>query len=137
MLLSCRFLNDVQNVNSFEHVNQLECFQGDAVDVYFQLIDASKNKPDAGFVPSGVRYCPAVSAALSCTFENIDNAKKVTRAASQPFPTSDPSIWLVQMLPSDNIAGGTVGFRLQLTEGAVVRRAFIQGSILVTPQFGV
>lgn len=120
MLLSARPLKDVSDVNSFQHDLQLAWTQGDALDVYFQLIDASLDRPDQGFNPGGRRFCPADGATLSVVLENLDDEKKITRAATQPFE-GDSSIWKLTINATDKIRG-TPHMRLTLTEGAVVTR---------------
>lgn len=117
MLLSVRMLNGVGNVNTFEYVSAVEFTEGDGPLIYFQLIDSSLDK---GMRPAGRRYAPAAGATLQCVVHSIDDAKKVTRFASQPF-ANDPSIWALQ-LQSTDVIRGTCSMQLVLTEGAVVRR---------------
>jgi hypothetical protein len=114
MLLSIRFLNDVSNVNSFEYASNVEFHAGDPQAISFQLIDASLDRPEQGFVPAGRRYMPPAASTLAVTFQNLDDAKRFTRAATQPFPL-DPSIWQVPVLASDPLVG-TVRLKMVLTE---------------------
>jgi hypothetical protein len=114
MLLSCRFLNDVAGVNTFQYASQVEVAAGDGQTVYFQLIDASLDRPDQGFSPSGRRYMPASSSTLLVTLANVDDAKKLVRTATQPFP-QDPSIWSIPLLSTDPLKG-TVFMQAVLTE---------------------
>lgn len=130
MLLSARFLTDVVSVNSFHYSQQVEFFSGDGQLVYFQLIDASKNTPREGFVPQGLRYMPAAGSLLSCVLVNVDTAKTYTKVAVQPYPTSDPSIFYIQVLSSDTCVG-TLTMKLVLSEGSMVKHSTIQGGILV------
>lgn len=120
MLLSARVLKDVNNVNSFQHDLLLTWMQGDTLDVYLQLIDASLDRADQGFNPGGRRFCPEAGATLQVVLENLDDAKKITRMATQPFPL-DASIWKVSIAASDGIKG-TPQLRLVLTEGTKVTR---------------
>ena len=129
MLLSCRMLQDVSGVNSFEYAEAAEFTEGDAASVYFQLIDRSKDARSSGFVPSGRRYMPAAGATLEVVLDHLDDGKKVTRAASQPYP-QDPSIWKLDVMASDKVLG-TVTMRLALTEGAVVTRGSLAAALLV------
>jgi hypothetical protein len=115
MLLSCRFLNDVGSVNSFEYVSQVEIYAGDTQTLYFQLIDASLDRPEQGFQPSGRRYMPAAGASLVVTLMNVDDAKKVVRTATQPYP-QDPSIWSIPILATDPLLG-SINLKMVLTEG--------------------
>lgn len=120
MLLSARILDGVGSVNDFNYVDQAEFTAGDTARVYFQLVDLAKDKAVVGFKPAGRRYMPASGATLQVTLDNIDDDKQVIRAAVQAFPTTDPSIWYVNVLASDSVRG-TVDMALQLTEGGVIR----------------
>ena len=115
MLLSARILRDCVNVNSFEYADSAQFTKGDEVDVYIQLIDASLDTSSENFLPPGRRYMPATGATLQVVIENIDDAKKITRNATQPF--TDPSIWKISFFSTDAIEG-TSNLRLTLTEGA-------------------
>ena len=129
MLLSARFLNDVANVNSFEHADVAEFTEGDPASVYFQLIDASLDKVVDGYVPAGRRYVPAVGATLQCTVESLDDAKQIVRLATQPF-SNDGSIWKLDFLSTDKIRG-TANLRLKLTEGAVIRTGVVKNAFRI------
>ena len=129
MLLSARFLNDVANVNSFEYADVAEFTEGDPAAVYFQLIDASLDKPGEGFVPSGRRYVPASGATLQVTIESVDDAKEIVRTATQPV-ANDGSIWKVDFLATDKIRG-TANMRLRLTEGAVIRSGLVKSGFRI------
>lgn len=127
MLLSARLLNNAVSVNSFEQVPRLVFGEGDAPAVFFQLIDKTLDRHEQGYVPAGRRYVPAVDATLSVILDNLDDARKVTRAASQPF-AQDPSIWKVQLLSTDTVRG-TINLKLTLTEGSVVTHGFVPAAI--------
>ena len=131
MLLSARPLKDVTSVNSFEPATELEWTEGDTVDVYFQLIDSQLDKPEQGFSPAGRRYVPAAGATLSCVLENIDDAKQLTRLATQPF-ANDGSIWKLSILGTDVIRG-TPQLRLTLTEAGKVTRGIAKLCIKIHP----
>lgn len=134
MLLTLRPLNDVGSVNSFSYAQAFEFTEGDGPALYFQLIDASLDTANKGFMPSGRRYVPATGATLQCIVTNINNANVVTRFASQPF-TQDPSIWLLQLQPTDYVRG-TADIKLTLTEGTKVTRGIASRVILANPQVG-
>lgn len=131
MLLSARILTHVQNVNSFDYAVAAEFTEGDAPIVYFQIVDKSLDKATEGFSPAGRRYMPAAGATMTAVIDSLDDAKKITRAASQPFPL-DPSIWRVTILTTD-ILTGTARLLLTLTEGATVTHANIAAAIRVSP----
>lgn len=129
MQLSARLLNDVASVNSYETVSSLEFTAGDNQTVYFQLIDASLDRPEQGFNPAGRRYMPPASSTLSLQMLNIDDAKKVTRFCTQPF-AQDPSIWAVTILTTDPMAG-TVSLKFTLAEPSKTYHAnFMPGVLL-------
>jgi hypothetical protein len=125
-------LDGVGSVNDFTYVDVVEFTQGDQVDVYFQLIDASKDKALQQFKPAGRRFMPAAGATLQVTLDNIDDDKKVTRAASQPF-AGDPSIWKVSVLSTDVIRG-TINLVLVLTESGKVTRGRAEAAISIDSQ---
>lgn len=129
MLLSARPIKDVGSVNVFTWATQLEYTQGDTVDLYFMLVDRTQ---DTRSDPPGRRYMPAAGATLQVTLDNIDQAKQLTRAATQPF-TNDPSIWKVSIIATDVIKG-TCGLALALTEGTRVTRGRVEAFALVYSQ---
>lgn len=134
MLLSARMLNDVGGVNSFDYVQIAQASQGDTVDIYFQLIDASKNQssPNSVWSPTGLRYMPAAGATLQASLRSIDDAKTVTRFCSQPF-VQDPSIWRLSLLASDVLVG-TFGLALTLIEGSRQTRGYLAQAIQLQSQ---
>lgn len=111
MLLGCQLLENLQNVNNYREVQNLRFSQGDGPSIYLQLLDLTQ-KPD-GRIP-GLRYMPATGATLECQVQNINDAVTLDRFATQPF-SQDPSIWLLQLLPTDTISG-TANIRLTLRE---------------------
>ena len=132
MLLSCRFLNKVADVNTFFYTNQLNFTQGDTPTIYLQIVDASVDLPSEGFNPPYRRYMPQPGATLKITLDNLNTSKKVVRFATQPFPL-DPSIWSFPILSTDQIVG-TVSVLLQLTEGSTVTNGTMIGGIGVNSQ---
>jgi len=129
MLLSARFLLDVANVNSYEHAAQLEFNAGDAQVIHLQLIDAALDRAEQGFSPAGRRYMPPAGSTLQLTMLNIDDAKKVTRFATQPY-AQDPSIWAVSILATDPLKG-SVSLKLVLAEpGRTLNASLVPGVLL-------
>lgn len=125
-MLSARLLNAVQDVNHFDTVNAVEATEGDQVTVYLQLVDASLDRDKA---PKGRRYIPASGAMLTVVVQHIDDAKKLVKPASMPFPTTDPSIWSFVVNSTDTSVRGTVDLVLTLQEGTVVRNARLQSAM--------
>lgn len=124
MNLSAKFLESVCDINSFTYASGdwVELSEGDSATIYFQLVDRSKNKPD------GLRYMPDDTSVLSVVIENIDNTKKITRSATQPF-SADPSIWCVSIFATDALRG-TATLRLTLTEGSVPTQVVTHAKII-------
>lgn len=129
MILSARFLNSVGSVNDFCYMQQVQFTEGDQLDVYLQLIDTAKMAAIDGWKPPGLRYMPAAGATLSVTVDNIDDAKKITRAATQPYPL-DPSIWKFTIMATDVIKG-TQNIRLSLSQGGVLTRGLVKAALRV------
>lgn len=129
MLLGARFLANVNSVNSYDVIQQVEMAAGDQVDVYLQLVDASL---DRSAMPPGRRYVPAPVSTLQVVLLNINSTKTYAKTASQPFPTTDPSIWIFSIAATDAVKG-TVNVQLVLGEGAVIRRGLLQAAIRVSP----
>ncbi len=130
MLLSARILSPLANVNDFDYAQVHQMTAGEASDIYFQLIDAGRNPPTAYFFPFGLRYMPATGATLQCTLASINDAQTVIRYATQPYPTQDPSIWKLSVLPTDQI-GGTFALKLSLNEGGVVKKGVLQQAVSI------
>jgi hypothetical protein len=128
-------LSDVSNVNSFDYVDLFEFTEGDLPSIYFQLIDASQDKADRGFVPGGRRYCPGVGSTLTATLGSVDSAKTITRTCTQPFATSDASIWKLTLQSGDTVVGFR-DLRLVLVDGAVTLNGVLRHAISVTPKNG-
>ena len=135
IVLSARILEHVENVNNFAYTPQLEFTEGDAGYLYLQLTDASKNRCEEGYRPAGVRYCPVAGSTLSVVIDNLDDDKKVTRTATQPF-TGDASIWRISLLSTDPIRG-TANLRLTLVESGVTKRGTVQAALCVRSQGAV
>lgn len=132
MLLSCRMLNAVSDVNRWDLVESLELGEGSLPDdLYLVLVDESLDRFRAGFSPDGRRYCPPAGSTLSVTLDNLDAAKKITRSATQPF-AGDASIWKISLLTTD--AGkirGTVSVLLTLMEPAKTIKGMLKAAIAV------
>lgn len=136
MVLSVRFLTNVGSVNDFAYGDGfVEFTEGEAPELYFQLIDTNKDTAAEGYKPAGRRYMPAAGSTLSVQIENINDAKKITRFATQPFAT-DPSIWKLQIFSTDLIRG-TATIRLTLTEGVKISYGKLQAALRVQTRTGV
>lgn len=127
MYLSANLLDNVVGVNDWTVVPSIDMHEGDPLTVYVKLIDLSKDKDNR---PAGRRYIPAAGAFLGVVVQNVDDAKKLTKVATQPFPT-DSSIWAFSIAGTDTSVKGTVDLVLTLTEGATVRNTRIKCALRV------
>ena len=125
MLLSFQPLEDVASVNQFRRVDAWRLNQGDTPTLYFQLVDASKAQRERW---PGFRYVPASGSFLQVAIHNIDDALKIFRVATQPFPLQDPSIWALQLLPTDTCLGSP-DILLTLSEFSTPGIATLAGTI--------
>lgn len=127
MQLTIRPLEDVQTVNSWRPATELVVSTGDPLEIVFQLVYA-KNPCGGDEVR---RYMPATGATLTLVLDNLDNAKKVTKVATQPF-SSDGSIWRVALTAQDTAKlAGTVTWLFTLTEGTRVVTGRLQAAMAV------
>jgi hypothetical protein len=127
MRLTARILENVSGVNSWQYADQASFTEGDAPTIYFQLVDASSDRADQGFVPGGRRYVPASGATLTVLIDHIDDARKLTKVATQPY-AGDLSIWSIQLLSSDKLRG-TLNLKLTLTESGKVTYGLVQSAL--------
>lgn len=131
MVLGARILNDVAGVNSYGYTDSARSTEGNAYDLYIQLVDESVDPASDGFWPSGRRYMPVSGASLQVTVGFIDDAKKIIRACTQPF-AQDPSIWKLSVLSTDHWRG-SADLKLKLTEGSVVTYGFVRLALSIEP----
>jgi hypothetical protein len=131
MLLSARVLKAVTDVNTFEATSQFEWTEGDTTVLYFNLIDSTLDMSQDGFDPAGRRYCPPATSTLTVVLESIDDARKLTRAATQPFP-GDASIWSIQIFGTDKIRG-TPQMRMTLVEPTRTIYGLLKNAIKIWP----
>ena len=131
MLLSARPLRDVQSVNSFRLVNQVQFTEGDVLTVYFQLFDAALDRADEGYNPAGRRYMPAAGAILTVTIDCLNVAKQIVRVAAQPY-AQDPSIWALNILSTDTIRG-TLPIKLALNESGKKTFGMVNNFFMISP----
>lgn len=130
MLLSIQMLQSVNSVNDYEIVDQAVMTAGDTSTVFFRLVDLSKDRQSN---PPGRRYCPAASSTLTVSVLSIDGSKAISaRTASQPYATTDPSIWSFTVNSSDTISG-TCRIQVALTQSSVVTRGFKEAALLIYP----
>ena len=109
MRLYIEMLDSVCNVNNWKHVDEVTISEGEASDIYFQIINKSQH----------IRYMTqATSYSVSAIFPDVDESQTIEVAASQPF-ADDKSIWKVSLGSSQTPGSGT--FLVKLTEDGVER----------------
>lgn len=129
--IAIRLLDDVQSVNSLELATEVSVASGDPLTINLQLVNTMRLSWDLN--SPVVRYMPAAGATLSITFENIDDSKRMTKVASQPF-AQDGSIWRVELMSQDTAKlRGTISLGYTLTEGTRVVSGRLLAAILVMP----
>lgn len=106
MKLSVKALKNVDSVNAFQYSNQMEAFQGQPNDLYFQLFDEHR----------GIRYIPAAGSSLTVKFDNVNSEQIINKTASNPF-SQDGSIFKVSLTSVEEIGSGGLSFIL--TENGV------------------
>lgn len=129
MLLAAHLLKNVCSVNDYDQSDAIETTQGDPMTLFLRLVDLSQDRFNK---PVGRRYVPASGSTLTVVFKNLDDARQVTRVATQTFPTSDPSIWEVPILAADALVG-TIDIGLSLLEGDVTITGGVKAAILAYP----
>jgi hypothetical protein len=126
-------LTDSCTVNDFVYSTRIEATKGDSFDFTFQLLDMEKQLEAHGYNPPGLRYIPGDGSSLSVSVWNVDQAKRFTRQASNPF-SQDISIWRVSFLPTDPL-DSTVNMKIVLldaiTNPPTQRTCYAQGSLVV------
>ena len=120
MKIYIKALKNVDNINSWQYSSQSTVYSGQTNDLYFQIVD--RDRADS------TRYIPVSGATCSIYFPNLDNAKKLTIQASQPF-AQDSSIWKVTVAANQNVSSGNVVFNL--TENSITKSYVIDGFITV------
>jgi hypothetical protein len=129
--IAIRLLDDVQSVNSMELATEISVVAGDPLTVNLQLVNAMRLSWDLN--SPVVRYMPAAGATLQVVFDNIDESKRVTKIASQPF-AQDPSVWRVELMSQDTTKlRGTVGLKYTLTEGSRIISGRLLAALLIMP----
>jgi hypothetical protein len=71
---------------------------------------------------------------LEVKIDTTDDAKAIllTKTAVQAFPTTDPSIWMFTILPTDPVSG-TRRMKLKLVDATGTINGIVNSAILVTP----
>ena len=132
MRLNAKILKNVANVNQWYYANEAAVQEGQANEIYIQLVDLDKTP---GIEKSSVlpdfplRYISqGTVVALEATFPSIDDAEEIVIAGSQPF-SDDKSIWQFSLSNSQLPKSGN--FKLKLTEDGVDRYILVRNAVSV------
>jgi len=118
MKLSAKPIKNYQNNNSFDFASEWDIMQGEANDLYFQLVDLDQDS---------LRYMPA-SAAIVVTFPSVNSANVISLNAVLAN-AADPSVWKVSLSSVQIPSSGNVQFAM--TEGANTKRFVLMQGIVV------
>lgn len=134
MALSFELLTNVSNVNTFQSATEITFSKGQAIDIYFRLVDTDKK--ESAYDTTYLRYLPQGSTTntVKVDLSNIDDAKKISRYASAAYAT-DTSMWKLSLTAADAVVG-TVSMKVTLTEtsgaSSVVKTAYKAAALEVT-----
>lgn len=132
MRLSAKILKNVANVNNWQYSSQASVQEGQANDIYVQLVDLDKahgTEKSAAFPENPLRYIPQGAViALTATFPSIDDAAELVIVASQPF-ADDKSIWKITLSSTQLPKSGN--FKLKLTEDGVDKFILVKNGVSV------
>ena len=130
MRLGAKVLKNFCNYNDFSYTPQHEMNEGENSRIYIQLCDLDQrlcSSIDGTFFQ---RYMPPEDSTLELQIASVDGSQTITRYATQD--ANDPSLWFIDLLPTDVIPSGNI--HLTLTEdGPVTRKAVITEGIKVYP----
>jgi hypothetical protein len=112
MKLTAKALQNVDSVNAFKYSSQVEGFEGQPNDLYFQLFDEHR----------GLRYIPASGSSLKVTFQNVDTSLNYDKVATNPF-ADDRSIFKISLASTETFSTG--GLKFVLTEGGIDKPFYV------------
>jgi hypothetical protein len=117
-----KLLENVNDVNNFYEVEQFEHVNGNAQTLYFRLTSEL-----SGNCHKYQRWIPSMSAQCTVTFDSLDCANVVRRAATMAFPNDDRSVWMVQLTQNDIIMGN---MRVELYDGGTRETLLLEGRLI-------
>ena len=122
MKLIVKLLENVNDVNNFYEVEQFEHVNGNAQTLYFRLVSEL-----SGNCHKYQRYIPSATAQCTVTFDSLDCANYVRRAATMAFPNDDRSVWMVELNQNDIIMGN---MRVELYDGGTRQTLLLEGRLI-------
>jgi len=130
MRLGVRMLNNTSTLNNLMYVNQVQINPGETYTVMFQIVDLDQ-RPSASSLPQ--RYIPITGSTMSITLTSIDQSRNISKIPSNPF-VDDRSIWSFNLTAADTAIAAGVNMTATLTEGANIRIARSEATIIIGPQ---
>lgn len=125
MRLGIRILNSSSSLNYLSYLNQAQISPGETATVYFQLVDLEQGTPCGA-----LRYMSASGATVSIMLTSLDQAKNITKVASNPF-ADDRSIWSFTLNALETVNAAGVNMKVTLTEGANVKIAIAEAAVII------
>ncbi|HBI01341.1 MAG TPA: hypothetical protein DDY18_06920 [Flavobacterium sp.] len=130
MRLSAKVLKNVANVNNWEYANSASVQEGQANEIYVQLVDLDKVPgPDKSVAlpEHPMRYIPqGTTIGAEATFPSIDDADVLVIIGTQPF-ADDKSIWKFDLTDAQLPKSGN--FKIKLTEDANEKNILVKGGV--------
>lgn len=130
MRLSAKILKNVANVNTWEYANQASVQEGQANEIYVQLVDLDKvpgSDKSVALPDNPMRYIPqGTTVGAEATFPSIDDAQELVIVGTQPF-ADDKSIWKFSLTSSQLPKSGN--FKIKLTEDGVDKYILVKSGI--------
>jgi len=132
MRLNAKILKNVANINQWYYSNQATVQEGQANEIYVQLVDldiAPGLEKSTTLPDFPLRYISqGAVVALAATFPSIDDAAEIVVSGSQPF-AGDKSIWKFSLTALQLPKSGN--FKLKLTEDGIDKQILVKNAISV------
>ena len=121
-----RLLENVKDFNTFREVDQFEHVNGSQQDLYFRIVQV---EADSGPESMNNRWLPSGSATVQFKFDDIDQARVISRSGTMVYPSDDRSIFKVTILATESINGSVT---MILTDGGVTETLTLDGRLIAS-----
>ena len=132
MRLNAKILKNVAGVNNWAYANQASIQEGQANEIYFQIVDWDQipgTDKSIALPDAPLRYIPQGAViSLSASFPSIDSAQEFSVVGTQPFP-DDKSIWKVTLLSNQVPKSGN--FKIKLVEDGSAKNILAKNALSV------
>jgi hypothetical protein len=134
MRINARMLKNIIDVNHWQYSNQTRVSEGQANDVYIQLVDLDWSVKDtqenlSAFTQFPIRYIsPASVISVKATFLSLDDDQEFEVIATQPF-VNDGSIFKFALTSVQVPSVGNL--KITVTEDSVDKVFIIKQAIVV------